>query len=113
MSDHDDDRNGSRPSMHPEAIEALATETAAKQSADERWIDQVDKRTKELHESLDDFREGRTEWQQSVTRQLMRMTDQLQVLMLSRFVWPSLAALGVLFLGGFAASLTWLVATHH
>lgn len=112
-----DDRNGGRPSQHPAALEA-ALEGHMKESAErfadeEVWIQRVDRRVGDIHSSLDAFQKGNTEWQLSVTRQLHRITDQIQVLMLSRLVWPTVTTLGVLFLGAFAAELVWRLATHH
>lgn len=105
MSDSDD-RNGGRPSMHPEAVEALATEIANKQAADERWIQRVDDSVKEM-------KDGTTEWQKSVTRALQQLTDQVQILMVARFIWPTVTIGSLLFLGAFAAELVWRLSTHH
>lgn len=110
----DDDRNGgSHPSFHPEALQALAEETANKQAADERWIARVESGVEEVRSSLEGFRSGTTEWQQSVTRQLHRLTDQVQIVMVARLVWPSLTVLMVFALGGFCAEIVWRLTTSH
>jgi len=111
---HDDDpRNGDRPSMHPEAVEALAVETAHRQAADERWIQNVEEGVKEVRDSLGGFRAGTTEWQQGVSRQLKLITNQIQLLMAARIAWPALRVMGALALGGFAAELVWRLTTSH
>jgi hypothetical protein len=109
----DDPRNGDRPSMHPEAREALVDEIASRQTADERWIDDIDRRTKDLHDALDMFRRGDTEWQQSVSRRLQILTDEIVVLKIARVVWPGITAAAILFLGGACAELAWRLATLH
>jgi hypothetical protein len=108
-----DDRNGSHPSLHPEALQALAEETANRQAADERWIQRVESGVEEVRASLEGFRSGTTDWQQSVTRQLQRLTDQLQVVMIARLVWPSVTVLMTFALGGFCAEIVWRLTTSH
>jgi len=113
MKDTDDDRNGSRPPMHPEAVQALAERTAHQQASDERWIQSVESGVEEIRSSLDGFRAGTTEWQQSVTRQLKILTSQIQIMMLAKFVWPGFIVVAVSALGGFAAELVWRLTTSH
>lgn len=70
--DENSNGNGSRPSMHPEAVQALAEATAAKQSADEAWVLRIDER-------VADIWAGRTPWQQGVSSEFVSVRGQLEV----------------------------------
>jgi len=101
--------NGNRPSLAPEAVAALAEQTAAKQSADERWILRVDENVALVAASLEAFRNGETVWQKDVTAKLGTISNQVVALTFARIVWPSLVALVALGLGGALADILWRV----
>lgn len=101
-----------RPSMHPAAVEALAVETAARQSADEKWITDVDEGVKELRSVVGEFREGKTPWQQEMRAALATVANEVHILKVERAVRPWLLAFIILFLGGFCAELVARIASH-
>lgn len=111
-----DDANGTRPSQHPAALErgleGLAKETSERFADEEIWIERVDRRVRDIHGSLESFQKGETEWQKSVTRSLIQLTDQVNALTWARIVWPSFAVLAALFFGSFAAQILWKLTSH-
>lgn len=108
MSEHD---NGNRPSMAPEAVQALAEQTAAKQSADEAWIARVDEGVARVANALEAFEKGQTPWQRDISAQLKTMANQMMALTVAHVVRPAVAAIIALGLGGLAAELIWRVAS--
>jgi hypothetical protein len=112
MSD-DDGRNGSRPSFHPEALEELTRDIASKQTADERWITAIDERTKRIDDALDEFRQGETEWQMAMTRQMQRIVDKLNALMVARLALPSIVVCLVLYIGSMSGMILYQLAKSH
>src|SRR5258705_1941094 len=101
------EQNGNRPSMATEAIQALAEETAARQSADERWIARVDDNVARVADSLEAFQTGKTPWQVDVTAKLATLSNHVLALTAARIVRPGLTSLIALGLGGLAAELIW------
>lgn len=91
----DGNGNGDRGSMHPEAVQALAEETAVKQSADEQWIQRVDDRVAAIYD-------GATPWQRDITAKLTLITNQILILTQWRgVIRPSLWVIGTI--GAFSA----------
>jgi hypothetical protein len=101
--------NGKRPSLAPEAVAALAEHTAAKVSADERWIQQVSDDVALVAGHIKAFEAGETPWQRDVTATLAKISNQVIALTVARIVWPSLAVLVALGMGGAIADILWRV----
>lgn len=121
MNDGDDfngrgprDSEPSLPPLSQAAIQGVLERTINRQSADERDIARIDRRTRELAA-------GTSAWQREVnvrleriegcverlTNQMKLMTFHVQAIQYMKIAWPSVLAV---FAGGFVAALTWFVA---
>jgi hypothetical protein len=99
--------NGDRPSLAPEAVAALAEHTAAKQSADERWIRQVSDDVAKVAGRIEAFENGDTPWQKQVTATLATISNQVLALSAYKFIWPKFVTLVALGMGGAIADILW------
>lgn len=110
-----DDRNGGRPSLHPEVgddpeldfgnMDPRATATLAAHLA--RRQELADDDLCELESAVARIELGQTEWQRHMKSGMQQLHDQVQLLTLSRFLWPTFTTGALIVLGSCLATVLW------